>query len=380
MSTDLSYDRAAKGPGLPYFRRIPQWLLLVGFWSILGLMTATLSHSRMVAVEQPTVYLRWLAESLLIWNFWSVASPFIFKLGSRAYADRSHRIKGAIILLAVGLLVTVAYTMYQIAVSMWVMGESFAQYRNTVMAQLTWFGPYSLLIFGGVVALGYAQAYRKRWEENEQAVRALENQLAQAQLDVLKAQLQPHFFFNTLNSISVLIRKGDTNSAQAMLTRLSELLRYTLAIGKRQTVPLSDEIEFVRGYLEIEKARFGERLKFELEAAPETLVLPIPPLTIQPIVENAVRHGISERDSGGTVSIHAGREGDLLVVSISDDGVGFEESKCKKGGSGLGIGHTSARLEQIYGDRSTLCIESQEGKGTVVTIKIPVSNAPEVRK
>lgn len=363
-------------PPRKMFAGVPSLVLLFGFWSLLGLMIATLSHSRMVAVERPSEYMKWLIESLLIWNFWAVASPFIFKLGGRVYADRGRGIRGALILLTIGLVVTVVYTTYQVAISMWVMGDPFERYKSAVLGQLTWFGPYSMLIFGGLVSLGYAQAYRKRWEENERAVRTLESQLAQAQLDVLKAQLQPHFFFNTLNSISVLIRKGDADNAQAMLTRLGELLRYTLAIGKRQTVPLSDEIDFVTSYLEIEKARFGDRLKYQISVADEAMSIQVPPLVIQPIVENSVRHGISERASGGTVSIQTEVSVDRLVVTVTDDGVGIESQTDGRKAEGLGIGHTRARLEQLYGDRARLDITPNKSGGTIVTISMPVTSHP----
>jgi sensor histidine kinase YesM len=373
-SVETSPDESPRG-GLS---GIPPWILLIGFWSLLGLIIATLSHSRMVAVERPSEYLKWLIESLLIWNYWSVISPFVFRLGGRVYANRARRAQGIALLILSGIVVAAAFIWYQVAVSMLVMGESFDRYVSTTLGQSAWFGPYALLIFGGLVSLGYARAYRRRWEENERAVRTLETQLAQAQLDVLKAQLQPHFFFNTLNSICVLIRKGEADRAQAMLTRLGELLRYTLAIGKRQTVPLSDEIEFVKGYLEIEKARFGERLKYQISIEPNAQSVLIPPLVVQPIVENSVRHGIGERTTGGTVSILARNRGGQLVITIADDGVGFEKKGDGLEREGLGIGHTKARLQQLYGDRSLMELSSDSSSGTTVTLKLPITAASGV--
>ncbi len=376
MSGSPTFQSADNSAESRPFSKVPPWLALIGFWSLVALMIATLSHSRMVAVERPSVYLKWLIESLLIWNFWSVVSPLIFALGNKLYVDR-RRVRTALLLLLASLLAGFTFITYQVAVSMWVMGESFDRYQATVIGQLVWMGPYALLIFGGLVSMGYARAYRNRWQERERMVHELETQLTRAQLDVLKSQLQPHFFFNTLNSISVLIRKGEPDLAQAMLGRLSELLRYSLSLGNRQTVPLGEEIDFVRGYLEIEKARFGDRLLVQIVVPDSCLSVPVPPLMIQPLVENAIRHGLSGKTDGGSVSVTVSTNNKTIEIIVEDSGVGFNRDSDGRPEEGIGIGNTRARLERLFAGRYSLKIESQSNGPTRVRIVIPSDAHPE---
>lgn len=376
MSGTTTFQSADNSAVSRPFSKIPPWLVLVGFWSLVALVIATLSHSRMVAVERPSQYVKWLIESLLIWNYWSLISPLIFALGNKLYVDR-RRVRTAVLLLVAGLLIAVTFIAYQVGISMWVMGESFERYRATVIGQLAWFGTYALLIFGGIIAMGYARAYRNRWQARERMVHELETQLTRAQLDVLKSQLQPHFFFNTLNSISVLIRKGEPDLAQAMLGRLSELLRYSLSLGNRQTVPLGEEIDFVRGYLEIEKARFGDRLSVHIVVPDSCLSVPVPPLIIQPLVENAIRHGLADKAEGGKVSVIVAKTGEAIEIHVEDTGVGFDTNTSGRPEEGIGIGNTRARLERLYSRRYTLAIDSPPGGPTRVRIVIPSDLYPE---
>ena len=189
--------------------------------------------------------------------------------------------------------------------------------------------------------------------------------MAQARLSALKAQLQPHFLFNTLNAIVVLVRQQKGQQAEETLARFSDLLRAVLADMDAQEVTLARELEYLRLYLSIEQLRFSDRLRVDIDVDPELLDAAVPHMALQPIVENAIRHGIGARASSGLIEIRAQRivdhQGDHLHVSVRDDGPGFRE-KCTSGGLGLGLANTRARLKQLYGAEAELTTESPRGR------------------
>jgi two-component system LytT family sensor kinase len=198
----------------------------------------------------------------------------------------------------------------------------------------------------------------------------LETQVAQARLGSLKAQLQPHFLFNTLNAIVVLVRQQKGQQAEETLARFSDLLRAVLADMDAQEVPLSRELEYLRLYLSIEQLRFSDRLRVDIDVDPELLDAAVPHMALQPIVENAIRHGVSRRATSGVISIRAAREGDSLRLDVQDDGPGFETPGAT-GGLGLGLSNTSARLRQLYGAAAEMRTGTSPQGGAVVTLVLP---------
>ncbi len=228
------------------------------------------------------------------------------------------------------------------------------------------------------VVLSIQTAFRNyaRFQERAQAVlradlRAaqLETQIAQARLGALKAQLQPHFLFNTLNAIVVLVRQQKGQQAEETLARFSDLLRAVLADMDAQEVPLARELEYLKLYLSIEQLRFSDRLRVNTDIDPEALDAAVPHMALQPIVENAIRHGIGQCANSGVIDIRAARVGDSLQIAVSDNGPGF-------GGSGtsglhLGLANTRARLKQLYGDAAELRTGDGAQGGAVVTLVIP---------
>jgi LytS/YehU family sensor histidine kinase len=192
-------------------------------------------------------------------------------------------------------------------------------------------------------------------------------QLAQAELRALRAQVNPHFLFNALNAIAALIPL-DPVRAEAMTERLAEIFRYTLQGSERERVPLREELDFVRAYLEIEHARMGERLRVEESIAPDALDCDVPPLVLQPLVENAVIHGAASRPEGGTVRIVARREGQSLRLEVVDDGPGFDPSA---DGDGFGL-HSVRERVRVLGPGHALTVESSPDRGTHAHLMLPV--------
>ena len=202
----------------------------------------------------------------------------------------------------------------------------------------------------------------------------LQEQVSRAQLHTLRMQLQPHFLFNTLNSVSALVEE-DVRGGQRMISRLSEFLRMTLSTAAHQEVPLRDELELLDAYVEIERIRFGDRLRVEYDVAPEARDALVPNLILQPLVENAIRHGIQPSLTGGTVTIRAYREEDRLVLEVADDGVGLDAAPERASGTGVGLANTGERLRQCYGDAAELEILRRVPAGTVVVQRLPFTPA-----
>jgi two-component sensor histidine kinase len=221
------------------------------------------------------------------------------------------------------------------------------------------------IIFGITQGLAYYQRYRA----GELHAANLETRLVQAQLHALRMQLQPHFLFNTLNSISVLMRK-DIESADRMLLQLSTLLRATLGGNMAHEIKLRQELEILERYLEIEKIRFRDRLTVKMQIDPAALETLVPQLLLQPLVENAIRYGIAESDRGGTIEIRAERRNGTVHLQVRDDGPGLKST----GGSlseGVGLSNSRSRLEYLYGSAGHFEVRNAEGGGVIVAAALP---------
>ncbi|HLM60535.1 MAG TPA: histidine kinase [Pyrinomonadaceae bacterium] len=233
----------------------------------------------------------------------------------------------------------------------------------------------NILLYWTIVGLWHAYDYYRRFRERERRAAqleieaaVLEKQLAQSQLDALKMQLHPHFLFNTLNSISVLMR-DDAQAANRMLLRLSELLRIALKSESKQEISLRQELEFLGSYLEIEQTRFQDRLKVDFDIEKVALDAYVPNLILQPIVENAIRHGIAPRAEAGLIQVQVRRENGFVELSVKDNGVGLNETEGIK--SGIGLSNTRKRLEKLYGEQYGFEISSPSTGGFQVKLKIP---------
>jgi len=226
----------------------------------------------------------------------------------------------------------------------------------------------NLLIYAAMVAAWHAVRHYKRARERELRAVELEAELAHAQLQALRAQLHPHFLFNTLNTVAELIHH-EPRKAEEMILQLSELLRLALQSQATQEVALAEEIAFARRYLEIEQTRLGERLTVEWAIADETLSARVPNLILQPLVENAIRHGIAPFTKPGRVVIRARREDGQLNLQVCDTGCAPEGRSSMPNGHGIGLANTRARLERFYGDKHSFALTHD--KGTVAELTIP---------
>lgn len=230
---------------------------------------------------------------------------------------------------------------------------------------------FDFLIYFGVLGIGHTLSYYDRFRERSLEAARLAQRLAEAQLEALRLQIQPHFLFNTLHAISSLMDE-DVAGARRMVARLGDLLRLTLQKGQEQEVTLAEELEIVEQYLAIEQIRFQDRLTVEKEISRDALSCQVPSLLLQPLVENAVRHGIEPLDKGGRVRLRAVVEAGRLELEVADEGPGLKAGKSSQQRLGIGLSNVQARLEQLYGPAGfEIKMENRFAGGLRVRVSFP---------
>lgn len=353
----------------------PRWLIIglyTGVWTLIGLASAskaTLLFVRYltVPVSRATLVL-W---QLVVWYAWGLLTPLVLLLGRRFPFERGNWRRNTLLHLMGGFVFSAAHMAFSTFMGRLVLSVDMGRlpfltvFRNTALQDL----PFELMIYGGVLGSGYAFSYYRRYREHELAAAQLQQQLLAAQLQALKMQLHPHFLFNLLNTITTLVRQQRNDTAVQMLAGLGDLLRYALAQEGKQFVSLEQELAFIEQYLELEQARFGDRLTVRMQIAADTLDAAVPNLILQPLVENAIRHGIARLTTAGTLEIKSRRVNGALHLQVSDNGPGLTLSLPT---SGLGLTNTSARLTAIYADDFEFTLHNDAG----VTAKLVIPFRP----
>jgi LytS/YehU family sensor histidine kinase len=227
---------------------------------------------------------------------------------------------------------------------------------------------FFVAVYFAVLGIEHAIFYFREARERETQAIRLSAQLAEARLGALRMQMKPHFLLNSLNAVLVLVRDRDHATATRVLEELGEILRHVLRPERPEEVALEEEIDFLRRYLGIEQVRFPDRLRTAFRIPPETLRAAVPDFILQPLVENAVRHGIAERVESGQITISGRREGDELILTVEDDGPGLVPDQPT---AGLGLANTRERLQVLYGSRGRLQLSARSGGGTSATIRLP---------
>ena len=315
-----------------------------------------------------------LAINLVYWYIPALLAPAIMAFALRHPFDRIHWPRQVAMHIAAALSYSVIHTALMQGVRVVMLrneppepdfpGWWTSSLLNYLM-QLDWL----LMTYLFLIGVAYALAYRRESEARALNSSQLETRLVEAQLQSLQRQLHPHFLFNTLNTISGLIRT-DPEGADKMIDRLGDLLRMTLHKSNIQEVPLKEELDVLQKYVEIEQTRFGSRLNVEMRVPPEVLDAQVPSLLLQPLVENAIRHGIAPNARPGWIGIDAAREDDELVLQIRDSGDGLPPDRLMALNRGVGLDNTRSRLEHLYHARYTFTFSNLE-RGFCVTIRIP---------
>ncbi|GJM44349.1 MAG: ATPase [Gemmatimonadota bacterium] len=356
-----------------------RWSLALLGWTAVGLFFANRLFFTSQWTDTPVSWTDAVSWSFLDWYLWAALSPIIFKASARFGILRRASIRNVLVHLSLSLLLTCLHSAIYGAIVWkvrWVPQDSAT---ITELAQGLFFGKFHMgvVTYWVLVLLHHALDYYRRYREKELRVSRMEAQLATAQLQALRMQLQPHFLFNTLNAVSALMHR-DVNAAETMLARLSDFLRLALETGTAVEVPLKQELEFLEHYLYIEQTRFADRLQVSIHADRDAMDASVPNLILQPIVENAIRHGIARSSTAGRIEIAAHRENGSLLLRVTDDGPGLPRGGVQR--EGVGLTNTRARIRQLYGAASRLQLENASNGGTDVQLVIPyraVSLKPE---
>jgi two-component system LytT family sensor kinase len=353
------------------------WLVGFGIWTVVGVSFGLRTHWWAQMNGTPSIFWQTVPNYMVDFYVWGAVSPLIFMLCRRFPIERGHITGRLAFHLIASLIFVVGVTLMTIP-TLWYLGlvnpdnyPTLANYLSKLIVN-----PFmlhqGLLAYWGTVVVAHAYEYNRQAQFGRTRASELSAQLAQAQLAALKMQIHPHFLFNTLNSIAALLHK-DVEAADRMIARLSDFLRMTLRNSGTSEVTLEQELQFLKTYLEIEKIRFQDKLLVEMEIDDGALNAKVPNLILQPLVENAVRHGVAKQTGIGRLNIKADRIGDRLVINIEDNGPGPNgiTSRKKASRDGVGLANTRARLEQFY-DEFQFEIEGKNGKGgTIVQLNVP---------
>lgn len=352
-----------------------KWLIIVSFWTFFGLLNATQLYLGLWMEGMSLPLWRVFAVDLFGWWPWIPATPLVLWMGRRFPIEHGRWWRVLPIHLLVCVLICAAhfavFTYAGIVFSPFGPPRTPRSFWENFLGRAMSQFHLDLLIYAATLGVSYAVSYYFRYREREFRAAQLETQLTQAQLQTLKMQLQPHFLFNTLNGIAGLVRDNRNKAAVNMLAGLSDLLRYTLENAGKQEVPLKEELEFLELYLDIQQMRFSDRLQIEMQIEPETLDALVPNLILQPLVENAIRHGTSRRAASGTVGVSARRDNGSLRIQIYDDGPGLKRDDGGTAVEGVGLSNTRARLIQLYGERQKFTLLERESGGVAATFVIP---------
>ena len=360
----------------PSSRRWVHAAILVGFWTLVAVIYITSSAliTWTVGGPRPLTPLRALF-TLLGWYTWIPGTLIVLALVRRYPIDRTRGPWSVgLHLVAAPFVSLLASTLFagmrsiEAAVGGRALDASFVEYTLGVFQRsVTLDSVIYMTILLGVHAFEYYRRYRER----ELRASQLEVELSEARLQALRLQLQPHFLFNTFHTIAMLIRQGQEEEAIDTIAVLSEFLRYVLEHTRAQEVPLQQELDFLRSYLAIENIRFQEALKVDVDVDEDALAARVPNLILQPLVENAIRHGIEPHRQTGRIEVMARREGDRLRLRVRDNGTGLPDDWRWEEQNGIGLSNTRARLERLYGSEHMLELTNVPDGGLLVTIVIP---------
>lgn len=325
--------------------------------------------------NKPAAFGLLLALNLGYWYSWAVLTPVILWLTARVPFDR-HSWKRAIPIHMAGVFfVTSAHVVLTVALRMatyWAIGESLDTWLHEAQEMLFLNFDWEMMTYWTIVGVGTALKYLHEARARELNAAQLETRLLEARLQTLQRQMQPHFLFNTLNTISALMHR-DVEAADAMIARLSDLLRMSLQKVDVQEVPLQEELDFLSKYLEIEQTRFRDRLTVVFDVQAETLHALVPNLLLQPLVENAIKHGIGPRTTPGRITVRARRNGASLELDVQDNGVGLSAARLTDFNRGVGLSNTRSRLDHLYGSLHRFEFRQPAEGGLLVCIAIPMA-------
>ena len=359
----------------PSAARIP-FRVIGGVATALGFFSAFAAfYFESTFTDTPTSFGLLLVVNLGYWYSWAALTPGILWLTQKFPFDRAAW-KAAIPIHILGVVAaTSAHVVLAVASRMatyWMVGVSLDTWLHEAQEMLFLNFDWEMMTYWTIVGVGTAIKYMHEARARELSAAQLETRLVEARLHTLQRQMQPHFLFNTLNTISALMHR-DVDAADAMIARLSDLLRMSLERVGVQEVPLKEELDFLSKYLEIEQTRFRDRLTVIFDVQSDTLHALVPNLLLQPLVENAIKHGIGPRPTPGEITVRARRNGAMLELDVQDNGVGLSAARLTDFNRGVGLSNTRSRLDHLYGSLHRFEFRQPAEGGLLVCIAIPMA-------
>jgi two-component system LytT family sensor kinase len=355
-----------------------RWIWIASIWFGVGLVNALQTVFVMHAEGMHHAWGKLFFTCVVDWVPWALATPLVGLLGRRFPPVKLRPLSLWLPHLAafpiIGLIFCAWTSWLEVLFNPYAVPSGPGSFKNLLFEKYYSGVLASLVLYGTVLAVSYALDSRARLAYQQTETARLNELLSKAQLDALRRQIEPHFLFNTLNSVAGLVREGRNDAAVSMIAGLSDFLRRVLQDFTQQQVPLGEEMEFAQKYLDIQKVRFAERLQLSVDVPRELYPAQVPSLILQPMVENAIKHGIAKRAQGGAIRIAASRSDGMLTLSVSNDGpslpVDWETSR-----SGIGMSNVRTRLQSLYGDAFALSMRNQDAGGVEVSVSLPFAIA-----
>jgi two-component system LytT family sensor kinase len=341
------------------------WMWMWAGWTGLALFLGISSSLAYMSVGNPPRWSLTIRMALVETYVWAIIAPFVMSLARRFPFTRATLWPSLAVHIPASLIISFLKLVIDQALRVRLFGFSTYMLISSLAP--------NILFYWGIAAAAHGLAYYRSSKEKDLRASQLEARLAETRLQLLQMQLHPHFLFNTLHTISELVHE-DPETADRMITGLSDLLRETLITGDVREVPLRRELELLQRYLEIQQARFGDRLHVDIDIDPTVRDACVPHLLLQPVVENAIRHGLGARVDAGHIRITARQDAGTLVLSVHDDGQGLGKETGVQ--ERVGLGNTRARLQELYGSAHRVDIQDAPGGGAVVTLVIPLHVEP----
>ncbi|MDQ2889695.1 MAG: histidine kinase [Gemmatimonadota bacterium] len=358
-----------------------RWRVAAVVWLVPTLLSATTSYAFTRVTGNPVAFWSVLVINLPIWYFWALVTPLIFRLGRAVRIGWPVSPTALLLHVAASIFAAFADVVCGMTVAALLgvapLGAHAAQrYLINFMSWLL----TGVLTYWTVLGAGYALDLDRKYQRQQLRSSELTAELARAQLAALRAQLHPHFLFNTLNTAVSLVRVDRADTAVRVLTSLSDVLRRLLRNAPAQEIPLHEELAFLHSYLAIEKIRFPDRLTVRITVDDALLDAMVPNLVLQPLVENAIRYGVARSSLGGCVEVSGQRHDDRIVLQVRDNGPGLPNDWLPSMNGGVGLANTQGRLQHMYGDRHEFLLGNSASGGAEVTMIIPLRFAGTVEQ
>ena len=351
--------------------RHTKWIALIAVWAAVGLILSTEVFFTMRVTRPDIGFWDVSAAQYARVSMWALLTPLVLWLRGVVPLRTGRFVGGVSFHVCLSLAIMSGYYLSRIALMVVQQGELLAEFWSIAWNNFFGRNLIDVLFYWAIMGGGYTfEIYRKY--KNEQIKGAqLESRLIQSELSALKQQLHPHFLFNTMNTIAVLVREKRNDEAISLLSKLSTLLRISLDSSRVEEVTVRQEMAFLERYIDIQKVRFEDRLTVLTDISAEALEARIPNLLLQPLVENAILHGVAPKNGPGEVVVSGRVREGRLYLEVAADGMGIDDARVSRSREGIGLSTTRERLSRIYGSASQLVLKSEPGKGTSVSIVLP---------